>query len=872
MTQKFMRFPEKFNDFSRPTWHFGFRTSKAELAHQALETQPYPIPMKPARNLFILTATSALLLAPAAFAADGTWNTTATPSSWSTPGNWLADTADGAGFTALFNALDITTDPTVVNLDGARTIGNLTFGDTGTGTAASWTLATGTEGPLTLDAGLLSPTITVEALGTGKNATITANLEGTNGLTKTGTGPLVLNFAPTTTSISGAVVLSQGNLVLSNRSLTNATSVAINAGTFVVGNAGLNAVGGTISFNGGIFQYNVTPVTDYSSQFSTADNQQYRITVINARTATFSTPLTSAGGFLLKDGQGNLTLDAANTFTGSTRVFNSTGTLTLTNALALQNSPLDTTSSIAGTIVLSGVTSPTFGGLTGDKQLSTMFNSTTGNYGSVTNVTLNPGSGADHTYSGAITDGAEGMTLTKSGAGRQVLGVANSYTGGTIINGGTLNYGNAAALSSGPITFTGESILQAGVATTLANDISVNDGVIGTFGTSGFATSLSGAITGNGTFAKGGSAVLTLTGGEANTISGGVIVYSGRLEVSDGLSLTNTTGAITVASGAAFSYSKNFASGNNLANDITISGAGNGGFGALNLWGNVNATGAITLAAAATISHTFNNATISGSITGTDRNLTLSTLNTGQPGMLVSAPITLGTGGITVQGVANTTDFSIHLTGNNSYSGETRVQTGTLKLSGSARIPNVSTVRIDAGAVLHLDFTGTDTVGALYLGGDPNPKPAGTYGSLTSAADNKSADFAGAGILQVGGGGNNFANWASTNGIAGEPFDGDFNHDGITNGVAYALGLSPTASSQPAGTLSGSTITFTKGTDAIANGDVTWIIETSETLSGSWLEEVTQAPGDTTATISYNLNPVPGTPKKFARLKVVKAP
>jgi hypothetical protein len=175
--------------------------------------------------------------------------------------------------------------------------------------------------------------------------------------------------------------------------------------------------------------------------------------------------------------------------------------------------------------------------------------------------------------------------------------------------------------------------------------------------------------------------------------------------------------------------------------------------------------------------------------------------------------------------------------------------------------------------VLQLDFAGTDTVGALYLGGDPNPKPAGTYGSLTSAADNKSADFAGEGILQVGGGGaNNFASWASTNGIAGEPFDGDFNNDGITNGVAYALGLSPTASSQPAGTLSGNTITFTKGTDAIANGDVTWIIETSETLSGSWLAEVTQAPGDATATISYNLNPAPGTPKKFARLKVVKAP
>jgi hypothetical protein len=120
--------------------------------------------------------------------------------------------------------------------------------------------------------------------------------------------------------------------------------------------------------------------------------------------------------------------------------------------------------------------------------------------------------------------------------------------------------------------------------------------------------------------------------------------------------------------------------------------------------------------------------------------------------------------------------------------------------------------------------------------------------------------------------GGNYATWANTNGIPGQPFDGDFNQDGISNGVAYALGLSPTLSSQPAGVLLGNTITFTKGADAITNSDVSWIIETSLTLSGSWLPEVTQAPGNSAATIGYNLNPVPGTPKKFARLKVVKTP
>jgi len=121
-------------------------------------------------------------------------------------------------------------------------------------------------------------------------------------------------------------------------------------------------------------------------------------------------------------------------------------------------------------------------------------------------------------------------------------------------------------------------------------------------------------------------------------------------------------------------------------------------------------------------------------------------------------------------------------------------------------------------------------------------------------------------------GGDDYSTWATANGIAGEPFDDDFNSDGITNGVAYGLGLSPTESSQPAGMLTGNTISFTKGAEAIANADVRWIIEISESLeAGSWSDAVTQDPGDATPTISYDLDPIPATPKKFARLKVLQA-
>jgi hypothetical protein len=183
-------------------------------------------------------------------------------------------------------------------------------------------------------------------------------------------------------------------------------------------------------------------------------------------------------------------------------------------------------------------------------------------------------------------------------------------------------------------------------------------------------------------------------------------------------------------------------------------------------------------------------------------------------------------------------------------------------LSGNARIPDASTVRIEAGALLHLDFTGTDTVAALFLGGDPNPKSDGTYGSLTSSAANKSADFAGSGILQVGLA-NNYESWASLNGVTGGP-SGDHDHDGIPNLVEYAL-----TDSGERGALSGTTITFTKR-GAPYGSDLTYIIETSGTLSGSWIPAVTHGPAELGSPISYDLAPVPGAPKKFARLKVVK--
>jgi len=153
-----------------------------------------------------------------------------------------------------------------------------------------------------------------------------------------------------------------------------------------------------------------------------------------------------------------------------------------------------------------------------------------------------------------------------------------------------------------------------------------------------------------------------------------------------------------------------------------------------------------------------------------------------------------------------------------------------------------------------------------------------TKGAVTNAfiIDYNDPAYGGKAVtLTIPGSANNYASWANDplkGNIPGEPAGGDFDNDGLTNIVEYALGKNPRVSSMPAGVMSGNTITFTKGSDAIANADVSWTIETSTTLAaGSWTDAVTQAAGNTAPAISFTFTP--GSPvKNFARLKVVQVP
>lgn len=99
----------------------------------------------------------------------------------------------------------------------------------------------------------------------------------------------------------------------------------------------------------------------------------------------------------------------------------------------------------------------------------------------------------------------------------------------------------------------------------------------------------------------------------------------------------------------------------------------------------------------------------------------------------------------------------------------------------------------------------------------------------------------------------------------------DPDNDGLTNAMEYALGLDPRFSSGSPGVYGNGTLTFTKGAEALANGDVTYQIETSTTLGvapSPWtVDTLNVSEVGNTIAITFPAGPV----KNFARLKITLA-
>ncbi len=467
--------------------------------------------------------------------------------SWTSGANWAVGVApQGVGTTADFSTLSLPADA-AVTLDGARTIGNLIFGDTAAG--HNWTLNTGTGGPLTLSVTSGTPTVTVN----NQAATIGAALAGTQGLAKSGAGTLYLpggNTYTGSTSVNAGVLGAGPVTVTSTNVLTIAAGATVNStgklqttanssGVFpAVGGAGTLALRSTTSSPTSpdiYFNSNDTAnsTSNWGSIIATAvdlgASQRYvwgntnhnsvskYLTSAGADT-NFTGPISGTGGltFIAQNNNTGSTpmevpfvLSGSNTFTGMLEIQRGSVYLNNTNALVQGNVLLldpasgnnarlflygnnalvsNLSSNGAGTAVIANGNTATSAPVTLGKGTLTVNQTTAGTYAGTLVDEL-----AEYNGSGSKLQGP--LALTKTGPAALTLSGVNTHTGGTTVNAGTLFVTGSAASSA---TSIGSGGMLGGTGTlgavTVASGGTLAPGVggIGTLTLSSAALSLSG--------------------------------------------------------------------------------------------------------------------------------------------------------------------------------------------------------------------------------------------------------------------------------------------------------------------------------------------------------------------------------------------
>lgn len=145
------------------------------------------------------------------------------------------------------------------------------------------------------------------------------------------------------------------------------------------------------------------------------------------------------------------------------------------------------------------------------------------------------------TFNGNIS-GYPGLTLNGEGTVR--LGSANTYSGDTIVNAGTLVANDNTALSTGQLVLNGGNLSNT-VSCKLPNDVTLSANA-GVNVDASQTLTLNGSIAGSGSLTKNGTGTLKLSG--ANTNTGPTIVSAGALDIANTSALL-TTSAVTLAGG-----------------------------------------------------------------------------------------------------------------------------------------------------------------------------------------------------------------------------------------------------------------------------------------------------------------------------------
>ncbi len=649
------------------------------------------------------------------------------------------------------------------------TIGSLAgAGNVTTTGAASITLTSGGDNSSTSFSGVVhagSGTLALAKSGTG-----TLTLSGANtytGVTTVSAGVLRVQdsaalggTAAGTTVASGAAMQVDGSGLVIAEPITSLTGTGIlvtgalrnlgNANTWsgaitLAGTTRINSDGGTLTLSAGIGA-GIRALTiggDGNHVVDGITGTTATLTKDGAGDALISGVIGTTTGTVTKNGTGVLTLSAANVYTGVTTI--NAGTLRLGVADAVGPSSAMTVASGA-TFDMAGY-NDTIGSLAGAG------NVTSSAPGAVTLTT-----GAKNTstsFSGVLSDGGGTLALVKEGTLIQTLSGANTYTGGTTINGGTLSIAADHALGTAPgsptaghLTFNGGTLLTTvnltldanrGIALTGPGTLNVNPSRTLTYG---------GVIDGAGTLTKAGTGTLTLSG--ANSHTGATLLTAGTLSIAADNALgtapgSPTAGHLTFNGGTLLTTvnltldanrgialtgpgTLNVNPGLTLTYGGVIDGAGTltkAGTGTLTLSGANSHTGATTLTAG-TLSIAADNAlgtapgsptagqlTFNGGILLATADVTINAYRgialTAAGTFNVSSGLTVTYDGI-VAGASTLTKSgagTLVLSGANTYTGVTTVSAGVLRVQDSAALGGTAAgTTVASGAAIEIDGSG----------------------------------------------------------------------------------------------------------------------------------------------------------------------
>lgn len=691
--------------------------------------------------------------------------------------NWNAASGDFsfAGTTTISNALTLSGandfafsgTTTIANTTGLTLTGSgtRTFSGTVVNSGGNRTFTNNGTGAVTLANVNLSNnntgrTFTVAGTGNTSIAGTLANGgSGAGNLVKSGTGTLILSG--TSSSYTGTTTVSQGTLQVNANAPSGSAGALGNATSAVVVNnasTGTNATGLLIGASGVTIGRNVTVAnsgsgtTTLGGNFASgtgtfsgtvALNRSVSLNADGSSAITFSNTLSGAGG-IAKTGTGTVVLSGANSFAGATTI--NAGVLNVRNATALGTTAGGTTVNSSGAalelqggiavgseaLALNGTGVSSGGALrnvsgnnswagnvtlaTASSLVSAADTLTVSGGVSSTNQNLTIGGAGNITLSGTVGLGTG--SVTKNDAGTLTLSGANTYSGGTTLNAGTLAVGNDSALGTGTLTANGGTLSATGAPRTLSNavtaagdftiggaqDLTLSGAIDLGGGTRTVTVSNSGTTTFSGvvgqpwysSLAKDGAGRLVLSG--ANTFTGFVQVNAGTLALTN----SNALGAAgtwnnVVANGATLELSNNI---NVVEGGFTVTGTGVGGVGAIrNLSGSNSLAGQIVLGGATTFTSTAGTLTLPSQVDVDSYALTLA-----GGGDYVFGNQIYGTGGSLNKTGAGT----VTLSGANSYTGGTTIAAGTLVANNAVALGTAGNIAFTGGTLRYGTGVSTD--------------------------------------------------------------------------------------------------------------------------------------------------------------------